>query len=41
MKIPNYDSGKVGSSNYTQLLPYMPISNNYSNTFRMLMLMWT
>ena len=31
MKIPNYDSGKVGSSNYTQLLPYMP-----SNTFRML-----
>ena len=33
MKIPNYDSasGKEGSKNYTQLLPYMP-----SNTFRML-----
>ena len=31
MKIPNYDSGKVGSCNYKQLLPYMP-----SNTFRML-----
>ena len=33
MKFPNYDSasGKEGSSNYTQLLPYMP-----SNTFRML-----
>ena len=31
MKIPNYDSEKVDSSNYTQLLPYMP-----SNTFRML-----
>ena len=33
MKIPNYDSASASanSSNYTQILPYMP-----SNTFRML-----